>query len=106
MLALLTSYFRAKAKITEEHIFILEIECNILKYHAAFNEKGNQKSDEIKKEEHLAVVDLTFYSVSSCFAVVIVKLLKTYQNKYTYLLWCIRGMLLRTTSFNFMVLLK
>lgn len=47
---LVTSYFRAEAKITEEHIFnILQIECNIFKYDEEFNEKGKWKSDEIKR---------------------------------------------------------
>jgi len=41
MLVLQTNYFKAEAIITEEHIFIiLQIECNILKYHKEFNEKG------------------------------------------------------------------
>lgn len=41
MLVLVTNYFRAEAKITEEHIFsILQTECNIFKYHEEFNGKG------------------------------------------------------------------
>lgn len=41
MLVLVTNYFRAEGKITEEHIFIiLQIERNICKYHEEFNEQG------------------------------------------------------------------
>lgn len=40
MLVSVTNYFRAEAKITEWHIFIiLQIGCNIFKYHEEFNEK-------------------------------------------------------------------
>lgn len=46
------NYFRAEAKITEEHIFIiLQIECNVFKYHEQFNEEGKWKSDEIERGE-------------------------------------------------------